>query len=167
MPDLSKRDSVALIKDRFNHVIGACGVVVIIALTLMTVADIIMRRFFSMPFAFSFEVTQLMLVLIVFCSIPYSTSRLRHVSIEVLVETFPKKLRRRIDIFGDFFCAAVLAMICWQSIEKGFRTYNIGTMTGELEIPLYPFYFFVSFGATVACISLIVKIILTFKELSQ
>ena len=167
MPDLSKRDSVALIKDRINQVIGACGVAVIIALTLMTVADIIMRRFFSMPFSFSFEVTQLMLVLIVFCSIPYSTSRLRHVSIEVLVATFPKKLRRRIDIIGDFFCAAVLASVCWQSIEKGFRTYNIGTMTGELEIPLYPFYFFVSFGATVACISLIVKTILTLKEQSQ
>jgi TRAP-type C4-dicarboxylate transport system permease small subunit len=167
MSDLSRRDSVTLINDRINQVIGGCGVAVIIALTLMTVADIIMRRFFSMPFSFSFEVTQLMLVLIVFCSIPYSTSRLRHVSIEVLVLTFPKKLRRRIDIVGDFFCAAVLAAICWQSIEKGFGTYNIGTMTGELEIPLYPFYFFVSFGAMVACISLIVKTILTLKEQSQ
>ena len=167
MPDLSKRDRLALLKDRINQVIGACGVVVIIALTLMTVADIIMRRFFSMPFSFSFEVTQLMLVLIVFCSIPYSTSRFRHVSIEVLVETFPKKLHRRIDMVGDFISAAVLAAICWQSIEKGFRSYNIGTMTGELEIPLYPFYFFVSFGAAVACISLLVKTVLTLKEQPQ
>ena len=164
MPDLSQGNSVAHIKDRINQVIGACGVVIIIALTLMTVADIIMRRFFSMPFSFSFEVTQLMLVVIVFCSIPYSTNKMRHVSIEVLVNMFPEKLNRRIAIFGDFFCVAVLAAICWQCIDKGFRSYNIGTMTGELEIPLYPFYFFVSFGAALACISLLARIILTLKE---
>ena len=164
MPDLSQGNSVARIKDRINQVIGACGVVIIIVLTLMTVADIIMRRFFSMPFSFSFEVTQLMLVVIVFCSIPYSTNKMRHVSIEVLVNTFPEKLNRRIAIFGDFFCVAVLAAICWQCIDKGFRSHNIGTMTGELEIPLYPFYFFVSFGAALACISLLARIILTLKE---
>ncbi len=164
MPDSSHGVSVARIKDGINQVIGACGVVVIMVLTLMTVADIIMRRFFSMPFSFSFEVTQLMLVVIVFCSIPYSTNKMRHVSIEVLVNTFPEKLNRRIAISGDFFCVAVLAAICWQSIDKGFRSFNIGTMTGELEIPLYPFYFFVSFGAALACISFLVKIILILKE---
>jgi len=164
MSDFSQGNSVARIKDRINQVIGVCGVVVIVALTLMTVLDVIMRRFFSMPFAFSFEVTQLMLIVIVFCSIPYSTSKMRHVSIEVLVNTFPKKLNRRIAIAGDFFCVAVLALICWQAFEKGFRTYNIGTMTGELETPLYPFYFFVSFGAALACLSLLVKTILTLKE---
>lgn len=164
MPDLSQENSVARLKDRINQVIGTCGIVVIIALTLMTVADIIMRRFFSMPFSFSFEVTQLMLVVIVFCSIPYSTNKMRHVSIEVLVNTFPEKLNRRMAIFGDFFCVAVLAAICWQCIDKGFRSYNIGTMTGELEIPLYPFYFFVALGAAIACISLLINLILSLKE---
>lgn len=153
-----KSSDVAIrLMDRINKLIGAMGIIVMMALTLLTILDIVMRRFFSMPFSFSYEVTQLMVVVIVFCSIPYSTNKVRHVSIDVLVDQFPPKLRGIFRAVSDLFCTVVLAMICWQSYVKCIYEYDIGTMTGELEIPLYPFYFFVSFGALIAGISMLIR----------
>lgn len=161
---MKNKFSIAGLLDWINTAVGAMGVMVMIALTFMTVIDIVMRRFFSMPLTFSYEVTQLLVVVIVFCSIPYSTNKLRHVSIEVLVDRFPEKYRYIVSMLGDFFCAFVLAMICWQAYTKGLYDKDLGTMTGELEIPLYPFYFFVSFGALLASLSLLLKTCLKMKE---
>lgn len=137
-----------------NKAISVFGIVICIGLVLMTVIDIIMRRFFNQPLAFSFELTQLALVLIVFSFIPYTTSHNRHVSIEVLVQAFPKRLRQWTTIMGDILSAILFAFICRQSFLKGLQAYEYGNITGELEIVLYPFYYFVSLGALLSCISL-------------
>lgn len=141
---------------KINAVIGAIGIVAMLALTSITVVDIVMRRFFSAPLAFSYEVTQLLVVVIVFCSIPYATSMTRHVSIEVLTDRFPPRYRHLIRTTGDLFCTVVLALIGWQAFSKGMYEHTIGTITGEMEIPLYPFYFVVSGGACIAAITLLI-----------
>lgn len=140
-----------------NQIVGGFGIAVCIGLVVMTVSDIVMRYFFNRPYSFSFEVTQLALVLIVFSFIPYSTSQLRHVSIEVLVERFNQKQRFYLDLTGDIFCAFMFLLICRQSFLEGRQQQLFGSITGELEIPLFPFYYFVSFGVLLSALSLVLS----------
>jgi TRAP-type C4-dicarboxylate transport system permease small subunit len=137
-----------------NKAIAIFGIAVCIGMVIMTVVDIILRRFFNAPLAFSFELTQLALVVMVFAFIPYTTSHNRHVSIEVLVQTFPNRFKQWITTTGDILSAILFAFICRQSFLKGLQVKEYEYMTGELEIMLYPFYYFVALGALLSCISL-------------
>jgi hypothetical protein len=65
---------------------------------------------------------------------------------------------------GDFWCACVFLIICRQSFLEGLQAKMFGSMTGELEIPLYPFYFFVAFGALLSGISLIVNMLASIRQ---
>lgn len=153
--------------EKINRVIGSIGIVAMLALTSITVLDIVMRRFFSAPLAFSYEVTQLLVVVIVFCSIPYATGMARHVSIEVLTDRFSPRYQHLIGTMGDLFCTAVLALIGWQAFSKGMYEHAIGTMTGEMEIPLYPFYLVVSGGACIAAITLLIQTVSARKKAAK
>ena len=161
MKNLKFQDStIVRFNKRLNYVFAMFGIVVCSGLVLMTVLDIILRRFFNEPLSFSFEITQLALSLIVFSFVPYATMNLRHVSIEVLVQTFPRGIRKWADITGDLLTGILFGFICWQCYLKGLQIREFGYMTGELEIPLFPFYFFISIGSLLSCISLLLKVIL-------
>ena len=105
------------------------------------------------------ELTQLGLVLIVFSFIPYATNRFRHVSIEVLVQRFKKNARVYVTAIGDFTCVLVFLVICRQSFIEGLQARMFCTSTSELEIPIYPFYYYVAFGALLSGISLFITTI--------
>lgn len=151
---MNSKFSINQLNGWINNTIASFGIIVCIGLVLMTVLDVIMRRFFNEPMVFSFEVTQMALALIVFSFIPYATNHMRHVSIEVLVQVFPKSIQQWTNIIGDLLSAVLFLFICRQSFLKGMKVYLYNYMTGELEIPLYPFYYFIALGALLSCISL-------------
>ena len=147
------------INTKINMIVAGVGIFFSIGLVLLMVSDIIMRYFFNKPYAFTFELTQLALVLIVFSFIPFTTSQLRHVSIEVLVERFSRNIKFYVNIGGELFGAILFFFIFKQSLSEGLQAHMFGSITGELEIPLYPFYFYVAFGALLSCFSMIVHTI--------
>ena len=129
------------------------------AMVLLTVTDITLRRVFNSPLPFSFELTETLLVIVVFCSVAYTTYIGRHISIDVIVSRFPLKTRKSIETVIDFICAALFGLVAWRSILRAIHIWNIEQVTGILEIPIYPFIFIVALGSTLASLILLVKVI--------
>lgn len=132
------------------------GAIVLMAMVLLVVVDVSLRRLFNSPLPFSFELIGIMLVIVVYCFVAYSTSTGRHVGVDVLTTRFPPKTKTTIDLVMDFLSAVLFGLIGWQSIVQGIHIWDIGTETGILRIPYYPFLFVVALGSILACLALII-----------
>jgi len=135
------------------------GSTVLTAMMLLTVTDIILRRFFNSPLPFSFELVEIILVVVAYSYIVYTTSAARHISVDTLTSRFPALLRKRLRTIGDFITIILFGLIGWQNILQGIHVYKLGTTTAILQVPKFPFQFWVAFGSILACLFLLFKVL--------
>ncbi len=144
--------------DLFSRRVGDISIAVLVAMVLLVVVDVTLRRVFNSPLPYSFEVVQFMLVVVFFCSLPYATSIGRHVNVDILTSRFPLKVQVVIEIVTDLICAVLFCLVSWQSALKGISIWHTGRVSGILQLPYYPFLFIVAFGSAAAGFILFVKI---------
>lgn len=120
------------------------GASVLIAIVLLVIVDVTLRRVFNSPLAFSFELIKIMLAVVVFCSIVYFTSLQREIRINILVSRFPPKAQTIINVVTCFFCVGLWSVIGWRSYVQAMHVWDTGSQTGILKIPHYPFLFLVA-----------------------
>lgn len=135
------------------------GSYVLVGMVLLTSTDIILRRFFNSPFPFTFEVTEYLLVIVAWCYIAFATAKGRHVSVDTLTARFPTKSRNVTLVIGDFITVILFGLIAWQNVLQGMNVYNVKTTSAILHIPKFPFQYWVAFGAALACIMFLSKIL--------
>ena len=75
--------------DALSSLVNAFGIVVLMVLMLITVADVVLRYFFSMRIAGTYEVTEFTLVISVYLGIAYTMTKGGHVGVEVFVSRLP------------------------------------------------------------------------------
>ena len=135
------------------------GSTIIMAMVLLTVTDIILRRFFNSPLPFSFELTEFLLVVVAYCYIAYTTSIGRHISVDTITSHFPQVTRKRVRTAGDFITIILFGLIAWQNVLQGMNVLKLGTTTAILHIPKFPFQFIVAIGSALACLVLLFTVL--------
>ena len=138
------------------------GSTILMAMVLLTVTDITLRRFFNSPLPFSFELTEFLLVVVAYCYIAYTTSIGRHISVDTITSHFPQTTRKRVRTAGDFITIILFGLIAWQNVLQGNHVLNLGATTAILHVPKYPFQYMVAFGSALACLVLLLKVLNSF-----
>jgi TRAP-type C4-dicarboxylate transport system permease small subunit len=143
----------------FASFVEKLGSLVLLAMVLLTVTDITLRRFFNSPLPFSFETVEFLLVIVAYCYIAYATSESRHVSVDTLTSRIPTTARRRLRIGGDILTIGLFGLIAWQNVLQGNHVFKLGATSAILNIPKYPFQYWVAFGAALACLVLLLRLL--------
>ena len=136
----------------FSKLLSYAGALVLFALMLLTTMDVAGRYLFNTPLMGVFEITEFMMVCLVFCSLAYTQSKKAHVAVDILIGQMSKKKQRMIDILNYGISVIILALITWKSIERGFEVMASNESSGTLQIPVYPFLFVVGLGSAALCI---------------
>ena len=136
----------------FSKLLSYAGALVLFALMLLTTMDVAGRYLFNTPLMGVFEITEFMMVCLVFCSLAYTQSKKAHVTVDILIGQMSKKKQRMIDILNYGISVIILALITWKSIERGFEIMASNESSGTLQIPVYPFLFVVGLGSAALCI---------------
>jgi TRAP-type C4-dicarboxylate transport system permease small subunit len=139
--------------------ISDLGMVVLLAMMFLIIVDIIMRRVFSMPFSWSYEVISEFLVIVVFLTLSFCTSQKGHVSIDAITSRFRPKTRRSFNIIAFFWGIVAFGFVTWASINYGLREADSGYSTGILHIPIYPFISVLAFGCALTTLVLIIHLL--------
>jgi len=133
------------------------GVIVLMAMVLLIVSDVVLRRFFNSPLSFTLEVVEVMLAVVVFFAVAYTATQRSHVSIDVLVSRFPLRAQKIIDVVIHIISIGLFSFVGWRSIAYGMHLWEIGLSTGVLGIPHYPFAFVVAFGSFLLAVVLLAR----------
>ena len=138
---------------------GDLGAMAITGMVGLIVVDVSLRRFFNSPLSYSLELIQDLLLIAVFSSVFYTTHIDRHVSIDLITSKLSKRAQKRIGIATDTLTAILFGLLSWRSIHQGIHVWDMGLVSAVLEIPYYPFHFFIAVCAILAAIAISVKIV--------
>ena len=129
------------------------GVVCMMVLVVITFLGAMMRYFFNNPFVWQEEVQIWMITWAIFAGGSYAFRCGSHVSIEVLVETFPAKMQKVVEWFSYFCILAVLAFICYHSLKLNLQYMDMNKKTAILKIASYKIYWIAPVGCVWMAIS--------------
>ncbi len=128
---------------------------ILLFMMFLTVGDVIARYFFNKPVPGTFELTNLMLPLLVFFGLAYTQVRKGHISIDIVISRFPARVRAIADSISSFLSLSLFALVVWQSAVYAHRLWQGHIVSGVLAWPVYPFLIAAAFGSLLFCFVLL------------
>ena len=136
--------------------LGAFSLFTMMALTTV---DVVGRYLFNRPITGVFEITEYLVLILIFSFIGYTQSQKGHVAVDILLPLLPAKLKKLIDVANHLVCLALMGLITWMGVEKALELKAVGEASPNLHIPAYPFACYLVLGCFVMCIELLRSII--------
>lgn len=119
-----------------------CGVLAasaLFAIMLLTLVDVGGRKLISTSVPGSLELTELLMVIVIFAGLPLVSLHGEHVVFDSLDPVIPAALQRLQHAVVDLLCAAGLAGIAWIMWAKAGQMAEYGDTTSQLKLALAPF----------------------------
>jgi TRAP-type C4-dicarboxylate transport system permease small subunit len=121
-----------------------CGLlsgVALFAIMALTFFDVLGRKFASNSIPGSLEMTELLMVVVIFGALPLVSERGEHVEFDSLDPWLPLWLRRLQGVVVHLLCAAVLLALAWLMWRTGGQFLENGETTAQLKILKAPFIY--------------------------
>lgn len=144
-----------------SFVAGAC---VTLIMVFLTVSDVLLRYLLNSPILGSYELSEYMLVVLVFSSLPYTERMNKHVKVDAFLSHFSKRSQCIIEVVTDSLGIAVLYLCAWENLKLGYRKWSLGEITGALPIPTFPMHLIISAGTILFGIALGVHLLQSIEE---
>ena len=120
---------------------------------LLTFSDVIGRYLFNRPIKGAAEITEQMLVFVIFLAAAYLAAKNRHVRVDAVTSRLPSRGRAILDSVTSFACAGTVTLLVWQ---MGARAWDMilypGSTTPILLVPLGPFVMVAAIGCLILCL---------------
>ncbi len=119
-----------------------CGVLAALALfaiMALTLVDVLGRKLLDHSVPGSLELTEILMVVVIFAALPLVSLHGEHVVFDSLDVLLPHWLRRLQQALVDLFCAGALGALAWRMWIKAENMASYGDVTAQLRLPLGPF----------------------------
>ena len=123
---------------------GLLAALALFAIMLLTFVDVMGRKFLSASVTGSLELTELLMVMVIFAGMPLVAQRGEHVVFDSLDAWVPTTLRRLQHAAVDLLCVALLLGLAWLMWTKAGQMGEYGDTTAQLKLPLSPFVYLMS-----------------------
>ena len=127
--------------DRLCSVLAAAA---LFAIMLLTLFDVSGRKLIDTSVPGSLELTELLMVLVIFAGLPLVSLQGEHVVFDSLDALIAKPLRRVQQAAVNLLCAAALGGIAGLVWVKAGQMAEYGDVTAQLRLPLGPFVYLMS-----------------------
>jgi TRAP-type C4-dicarboxylate transport system permease small subunit len=111
---------------------------------LLTVVDVVARYVFNRPLRGAFEVTELMLLVLIFAGLPLVSYAGEHALMDFIDHLLGPRGRRRLERAVQVVCAAVMFLVAWLVWLKADRIWGYRDATDVLRIVYGPFVYFMA-----------------------
>jgi TRAP-type C4-dicarboxylate transport system permease small subunit len=131
-------------KDRADALLGVGASAVLLAMMLLTVVDVVARYIFSRPVRGAFEVTELMLVVLIFAGLPLVSFGDEHAVMDFIDRGLGPRGQRVLLRAVDVTSAAFMFLLTWLMWRKADRIWAYRDATDVLRILYGPFVYFMA-----------------------
>jgi len=116
----------------------------LVALSLLTLLDVLGRYVFSIPVRGAVELTEALMVGVIFTGIVLATQARQHITVDLLIMTLGPRGRRVQQGFALLLAAGVSALLGAVTWSQAISARDYGDKTTMLGIPMAPLMFFMS-----------------------
>ena len=157
----SKRMAMLLAKLISNTNRGLIQLAAVVGLGLMLaiVYEVISRFVFQTPTVWALEISEYLLLWLVFVSIGYTTLIKAHVRVELIVIRLPKKVQAICGLISSIIGFIYSLFLTWAGWRFAWQAYQMH-MTGpsQIAVPLFPILIIIPIGACLFCLQFLVQI---------
>jgi len=149
---------------------GACYVAagLVFIMIFPTTLDIFLRYIMEEPLPAIFQLTEFMMVGVVYLGISYVQSMKEHIKIEMATSWLPQWGQDCLDIFGYMVGLLLFAIMMWQSGRLAWEAWVTQDYTmGIIHFPLWPAKSIIPIGCGLLCIRLLLDIFLDIQKLRR
>ena len=129
---------------RFDAALGIASSAILMALMVLTFVDVVSRYLFNWPLRGAFEITELMLLVLIFAGLPLVSRADEHVTMDFIDHMLGK---RALDILAGSvhaLSAAIMFALAWLIWLKADKIAGYGDTTDVLRIAVAPYVYFMA-----------------------
>ena len=141
--------------------LGAIAGVLLFCMMILTFVDVSLRYIFNAPLQGSFEITELMLVVLIFAALPLVSRREEHVVMDFLDRFLPLAIYRALRALEHVVSAAAMIGMGCLMWSKASKLAAYGDTTAVLRIGLAPYVYAI---AALIFITAIIHLALVFAR---
>lgn len=137
---------------RFERLLGLVAAAALFAMMVLTFADVLGRKFFDASIPGSLELTELLMLVVIFVALPLASLHGEHVVFDLLDRAVGHAGRALQHRLSNGLCAVLLLGGAWLVAERAARTAEYGDTTAQLHIDVAPFHYLVAVALVVAAL---------------
>jgi len=127
---------------RADAALGIAASAILFCMMTLTFVDVVLRYVFNRPLRGAFEVTELMLLVLIFAGLPLVTHANEHVTMDLIDRWLGPRLRDALTRLTQAISAALMFGLTWYMWIKAQRIAGYGDTTDVLRIAVGPFVYF-------------------------
>jgi len=131
-------------KRRAEAILGGAASAILLAMMLLTVVDVAGRYVFNRPVRGAFEVTELMLVVLIFAGLPLVSYADEHAVMDFIDRLLGAHGKIRLERAVQGVCAGLMFLLAWLVWLKADRIWAYRDATDVLRIVYGPFVYFMA-----------------------
>jgi TRAP-type C4-dicarboxylate transport system permease small subunit len=140
-----------------DRVLGAAAALLLFALMMITTIDVIGRYIFNWPLRGGFEITELLLLTLIFAGLPLVSRADEHVTMDFIDSALGTRARRLMRRIVEIVCGIIILGLAYRVYVKAGKIAGYGDTTDVLLIPVGPFVYLMALMVAVTAVVHIVK----------
>lgn len=142
---VATRDSISLGEGRIAATVStlarglhALSIVGVVALMVLTLADVVGRGLFGEPVRGTVELTELLVALIVFLALAHTDEMGEHVTVDLIYNVLGDKAQKVVTAISQLLMVSLLLFLAWRMVLQGLHLRNVALTTGVLGLAVWP-----------------------------
>jgi TRAP-type transport system small permease protein len=146
-------------KRRVEAVLGVAAAAILLGMMALTVVDVVARYAFNRPLRGAFEVTELLLLVLIFAGLPLVSLAGEHAVMDFVDRVLDRRARRALVRAVEAVSAAFMFLLAWLTWLKADRIWAYRDATDVLRIVYGPFVYFMALTLALAAVIHLYKVV--------
>ena len=138
---------------------GCIGLAIMMFLTLFDVIG----RAFNYPIAPAVEITEIIMGMMIYLGVGYTTFMRGHIRVDILITNLPKRIQALLDTFTGIIGLGIVGLMSWRLFIQASSRVSNNDLSQILEIPLWPYAFVMAISSTLIVTSLLYFLFINFQ----
>jgi len=132
---------------------------------LLTIADVFLRKVFSQSILGTVEVTEFMMVILLFFAVTQTEILDGHVRVDLIMSRFGERTQTLVDTITQLVCFLLFGLFTWSTLVYAGKMRASGEVSQDLWLPVYPFIYVVALGCALLALSLLIKSFMAYMRM--
>lgn len=138
--------------------------IILLALMLLTTADVAGRYFFNTPITGVFDITHFAVLIMVFLGLAYCGFQNAHVAIDVVYNQLSPRFAAILNRIVNLIGCILFGLIAWRTMVQSADVKEFNEASQLVLIPFYPFYYILAFGAALFAFVMLLRMFVPAPE---
>lgn len=140
------------------------GNISIAGMTLLSAADVVGRYLFNSPILGAYEITEYLLLIMVFSYLGITQSQKAHINVDIVFNHLSPRFQAILMRINYMICLVMMIIVSYMGVQKVLANIKVGEASILLKIPDYPFAIFLTIGCVVLTIEFLKDVFAPFNS---